>query len=265
MAQAGGLARISLDGVQMLMPEQEAASLARGEFERLTRELLMDALPVGGVMVDVGAHVGIVTLQAARHVGPKGHIHAVEPTAASVETLHANLELNGLENVSVHRCAAGRSEGYATLHQMDLSHLNSALGAHRQGSLTTAVEVPVRPLDELLSGRIDAMKIDVEGGELEVLAGAERVLAENPHLTLCVEWNPMWLRSAGHDPMELLDALSDRGFRPTLVADEARLRVAPVDEIWPSVAAGGAGDDWWANVLAYGSTGHRGAIRRRSR
>jgi FkbM family methyltransferase len=236
----------------MLMPSDDAPVFARFEFERLTRGLLLDALPAGGVLIDVGAHVGIVTLQAARRAGAAGHVHAVEPTPSNGDALIENLALNGLDNVTVHRCAAGREPGSAVLHQMGLTYLNSLVGANPYGREAAAVEVPVRPLDDLVTGRVDAIKIDVEGAELDVLAGADRILADNPHLTLCVEWNPMWMREAGHDPLDLLDALSERGFRPTLVADETRRLVAPVDEIWPSVAAGGADDHWWGNVLAYG-------------
>jgi FkbM family methyltransferase len=242
---------VRVDGVSMLMAAHDADVLGRFEFERLTRGLLLDALRPGDVMIDVGAHVGIVTLQAARHVGRDGHVHSVEPTPANADMLRRNVEAGELANVSVHECAAGSEPGTAVLHQMGLTHLNSLVGANPYSSESSGVEVPVHRLDDLVDGRVDAIKIDVEGAELEVLEGAGRILAENPGLTLCVEWNPMWLRRAGHSPLHLLDALSDRGFAPTLVADESRHLVVSVDEIWPSVAAH-TDDHWWGNVIAYG-------------
>jgi FkbM family methyltransferase len=241
----------TIDGMSMLIPAHEADVFGRFEFERLTRELLLEALQPGDVVIDVGAHVGIVTLQAARHVGPDGHVHSVEPTPVNADMLRRNIEANDLSNVSVHNCAAGSESGTAVLHQMGLTYLNSLVGANPYSSEAPSVEVPVRRLDDLVAGRVDAIKIDVEGAELDVLQGAERVLGENPHLTLCVEWNPMWLRQAGHDPLDLLDALSERGFQPTVVADESRHVVVSVDEIWPSVAAR-SDDHWWGNVIAYG-------------
>jgi FkbM family methyltransferase len=247
----GELTPVQVDGMTMLVPEDEAEMLARVEFERLTCELLLEALPAGGVLVDVGAHVGTVTLRAARQVGPSGHVHSVEPTPANGDALLRNLRTNGLDNVTLHRCAAGREPATAVLHEMGLSYLNSLVGGLPYNRRLATVDVPVRPLDDLVSGRVDAIKIDVEGAELDVLEGAERLLAENPHMTLCVELNPMWLRQAGHEPLDLLDALSARGFRPTLVADESRGRVVSVDEIWPAVAMR-ADDSWWGNVLAYG-------------
>lgn len=243
--------RTRIDGMETIIPAHEAEVFGRFEFERLTRELFVDPLPSGAVVIDVGAHVGILTLQLARQVGPAGHVHSVEPTPVNAELLRRNIELNELSNVSVHNCAAGRESGSAVLHQMGLTYLNSLVGANRYSSEAQSVEVPVRTLDELVSGHVDAIKIDVEGAELDVLQGAERILTENPHLTLCVEWNPMWLREAGHEPLDLLDALSERGFQPSLVADESRRLVAPIDEIWPSVAAR-ADDHWWGNVVAYG-------------
>ena len=245
------LTAVEIEGMPVLMPEHEAAVFARFKFEQLTCDLLLQTLPVGGVMVDVGAHVGMVSLRAARRVGPSGHVHSVEPTPANGDALLLNAEANELGNVTLHRCAAGSARGVAALHSMGLSYLNSLVGANPYNGELEAVEVPVEPLDELVHGRVDAIKIDVEGAELDVLAGAERVLAENPHATLCVEWNPMWMRQAGHEPLELLDALAARGFRPALVADESRHVVVSVDEIWPSVAAR-ADDHWWGNVLAYG-------------
>jgi FkbM family methyltransferase len=242
------LASFELDGLQISLPEHEVAAVAP-EFESVTRRLLLSALPPGGTFVDVGAHVGTVALPAAAHVGPAGHVHAVEPSPTTVRLLERNIQRNELRNVTIHQFAAGAAEARRDFHLMDYSYLNG-FSPSRLGHEVSRVEVDVRPVDALVSGHVDAVKIDTEGGEPDVLRGMRRLLTDNPDALVCVEWNPMALRACGEHPLALLDALDDVGLTPIVVVDESnggrRLRV---EEVWASL---GAGRDhvWWGNLFA---------------
>src|SRR5690606_4619296 len=93
----------------------------------------------------------------------------------------------------------------------EVSAVNSLYQENFYAPVTAAVQVAVAPLDEIVPGLPDLVKIDVEGAELEVLAGMDRILAA-PHLRLIVEWHPLLQGSAGHAPDALPNALLGRGF-----------------------------------------------------
>ena len=131
------------------------------------------------VLYDVGANVGAYTLVAAVAV-PGARVVAFEPGAANFAALCANLELNAVgDRVIPVPLALGDRPGSAQLDGLGVAgasrSLNGAAGPER--AMTTLVD----RLDDVV-GRFelpapDHLKLDVDGGELEVLAGGERLLA----------------------------------------------------------------------------------------
>ena len=138
-----------------------------GEFEPGLQRLLERVLEPGMVFLDVGAHLGLHTLTAARRVGNSGHVFAFEPTPSTHKLLCRTLRLNGLDDRVTSRCAAaGRENATKPLYISTISGHNSL---YPLPGVETTVEVEVVQLDnELPPGqRIDVAKIDVEGAELE--------------------------------------------------------------------------------------------------
>lgn len=137
----------------------------------------------GKVIYDVGANVGVFSLFFARESGEKGQVIAFEPVVSNYRVLRENLRLNGIANVRAIPLALGaRSDTrpvYRTAGESGTASLifSSALDSrYRPGE-----DVRVEPLD-LAVHEHDLptphfIKIDVEGAELDVLAGAERLLA----------------------------------------------------------------------------------------
>src|SRR5262249_15982394 len=133
------------------------------------RFLLRRLLRPGLKVVDVGANIGYYALLTARFIGPEGSISCFEPEPDNVGELERNVERNRLGNVRVLPIAAGEADGEVSLHP----GINGKVAVDGSGSLT----VPMRRLDSVLSGPVNLIKIDVEGYEGHVLAGAERLLA----------------------------------------------------------------------------------------
>lgn len=145
------------------------------------RRLLASLVRPGMRVADVGANIGYLLLYLARLAGPEGEILAFEPEPDNLVELGRNVRRNALDNVEVFPTAVGAADGTVSLR----TGLNGTVAQDGTGE----VEVPLRALDSALDRRIDFLKIDVEGYEGQVLAGAERVLFEDRPV-LFVEVHP---------------------------------------------------------------------------
>lgn len=157
-----------------------------GEWKFLRR-----LLRPGDVIVDVGANQGFFTILASMCVGGAGIVYAFEPTVSERRKLLRNLRVNHCENVVVESVAVGATDGIGTLtsygwHQGSFSSLRPA--ASDVVAPGARLAVPVVTLDGWAAGRsvehVRALKIDVEGGELDVLRGARAFLEHRP-IILC--------------------------------------------------------------------------------
>lgn len=135
----------------------------------------------GQTVVDAGGHIGTFALMAARRVGPTGRVIVFEPSPETLALLRRNLELNAMPWVRLHALALGAKDGLATLYVSPPGEGNPAADSLMSSEGREPVEVPMRPLDEVLAedgvGAVDHLKIDVEGAELLLLDGAPRTLA----------------------------------------------------------------------------------------
>jgi len=170
-----------------------------GIFEVATLRLMHRLVRPGHVVVDVGANIGYHTLTLSRLVGPNGKVLAFEPHPVTRARLEANLAANDCHNVNVFPIALSDREGAGKLFEP------TETAAHGQSSLRArgewrAVDCRTAPLDALLSDlpRLDLIKIDVEGAEGLVLAGAREILQRfRPHVI--IERNDEALAAFGTD------------------------------------------------------------------
>jgi FkbM family methyltransferase len=146
----------------------------------------------GEVVVDVGADWGVYATRLSDLVGPTGRVHAFEPHPLSRERLEAVTRSE--PQVRVHGEALSDHEGTATLHVPveDGEPVEALAGlSPRRGVQSQQVTVRTTTLDAALgedAERVSFVKIDVEGHELAVLRGAERVLASaRPRLLVEIE------------------------------------------------------------------------------
>jgi FkbM family methyltransferase len=187
-----------------------------GAYERWETGVVRRLLRPGGCFVDVGANVGYFTLLAARLVGPGGKVFAIEPSPYAADRLATATSVNGLANVRLERCGLGREAGEAILYDpLPDNHSPTMLGESGKTG-KTGQTVLVRCLDECVRDwgvdRIDLLKVDVEGYEPAVFAGAARSLAAGVVRAILVEFNPYWLERAGVPPAEMYRALLAFGF-----------------------------------------------------
>jgi len=235
LLQALAGAPLSIDGLRLVVPGSLAIRMSVLAGNVRMRAVLDAVLRPGATVVDVGANIGVIAACAAMRVGPSGRVVAIEPAEDNLAVLRENVHRNRLEQVTVVAGAAGRRRETRDLYvRGDVSAVNSFFPESCYGSVTSVTHVPVAPVDDLVSGEVALVKIDVEGAELDVLAGMPRLLAQ-PATRLIVEWHPALQRAAGYEADALPRALLDAGFlvhavghlrvRPLLAADVAHLTV----------------------------------------
>lgn len=148
-----------------------------GEWAQPELDWLLPLVRPGDTVIDAGANVGTHTVPFARAVGPGGRVHAIEPQAQVAEVLTANLVLNDLPHATVHVAALGASAGTIVVPRLPVDRgLNLggvSLGAFGPGD---GDEVPLLTIDDLNLLTCRLIKIDVEGMETQVLAGATATL-----------------------------------------------------------------------------------------
>ena len=152
-----------------------------GAFEYASMEAFKMLTRPGDIVVDAGAHIGTYTLAASRLVGPTGSVLAFEPDHANRELLRLNVNANHASNVTIHDVALFNRTTRLPL-QGTPQESNSGLPSlSRDGREDKRWPlVPCRPLDEVLdesaTSSVQVMKVDVEGAEAEVFAGADLTL-----------------------------------------------------------------------------------------
>lgn len=184
------------------------------------REVLRRVLRGGMTFVDVGANHGEVTVHAASLL-PHGRVLAFEPVAEVFELLRENVRMNRLGNVSLHPLALAAEPGELTFHapldgeEEGRRHegLHSRFSAGKRTRVTgrASADTLDRVLEREGVGRVDVIKLDIEGGELDALRGARKTLLQRPRLV--IEINRETSRWAGHSPEELLSWLGEVGYR----------------------------------------------------
>ena len=172
--------------------------------------LLLHLLRKECLFVDIGANVGVYTVLAAGVVG--AYVVSIEPVPQTFKKLCANLLVNNIvDKVTPHNIGLGRQK--ATLRfTSELDTMNHII--QDESWTGSSIQVPISTLDTVLSDRSPTLiKIDVEGWESEVLAGATSALRSSSLLGLIVEMNSS---DAAFSPNELAthECLLFNGFKP---------------------------------------------------
>ncbi|MBO0731272.1 MAG: FkbM family methyltransferase [Acidimicrobiaceae bacterium] len=164
-------------------------------------EVLRATVVPDSVIVDVGANIGLHALSLAATC-PRGHVHAFEPVPRTERLLRENIDLNGAPNITVYPVAAGAERGVLRFFDNEefaagsmaldgadpllveslaaRSHADTAPTGTREAQ-GREIAVPCARLDDYYTKigltRLDVLKIDAEGHDLQVLRGAREVLA----------------------------------------------------------------------------------------
>jgi FkbM family methyltransferase len=191
----------------------------RGEYaEFATVEWLRRVVKPGGCVIDVGANVGQMTLEAAFLVGPTGRVIAIEPAPGNVRVLRRHVIENGFESrVTIIEAACGAKEDDKVVLHILGDTVDSIGSGHTQSkhaheSPSIELQVPVVTIDRVATEYPPTVvKIDVEGAELSVLEGAAEALKK--HLpALQIGFHPFAFEDPERASNTLLDRLQRCGY-----------------------------------------------------
>lgn len=166
---------------------------------------IKEELPSSFTYVDIGSNIGTTIWLFADKAS---RVLAFEPIPHLYNTIESSIRQNGTKNVLLRKKAIGERSGTIFMHNNDNSSVLT-IGAGQE-----AIEAIVSTLDDEMKAetRIDLIKIDVEGFELEVLNGAKASIDKfRPKILL--ELHPGFIKSYGHTIYEVINFLNERNYR----------------------------------------------------
>lgn len=188
---------------------------------------LAELVGPGDVCVDVGASAGIYTVALSRLVGPEGLVHSIEPLTFAHPVWSRVLRARHNANVRHHAMALGIEPGEGTMSvplgryggavtgRSFLAWHTNGVGSNAEFSGQREVAVEIDTLDALCARedltRLDFVKIDVEGGELDVLRGGAKVI-EELRPTMLIEIEARHTTRYRRTPDEVVTWLTDQGY-----------------------------------------------------
>ena len=193
--------------------------------------MLGSALEPGMTVLDIGANIGYYSVMMGKLVGANGKIYAVEPSLANYSLLNLNLDLNGMDGL-VERFNMGISNktGEGDFFQSERSNWHTFYPTVHSGDETEslvgtkAVPVPVITLPDFAEGKrkIDLIRMDVEGFEVEILTGLLPMLEDTSFgPKLLFEVHQPRYDDDEYDMRGVLQALFDAGYRVDTLASNA--------------------------------------------
>ena len=178
-------------GLILYAPLSRWLQVARATHEAHVAEALCHHLEPAMVACDAGAHLGYFTVLMASHVGTEGRVLSFEPAPRQAGLLRRSVARNGLSQVTVVEQALGAAEKTGWLELAPNDAMNRVRPDPIEGRTAA---VPVTTLDAWEAGgggleRLDLLKLDVEGDELDVLTGSASTLERHRPTIVCeVHW-----------------------------------------------------------------------------
>jgi len=202
-------------GHKMFLDTKDTFHFSMGRiFEPIETEFVKREIKKGDTVLDIGANIGYYTLIFAKLVGENGKVFAFEPDPENFELLKKNVKINNYKNVVLIKKAVSNKSGKIKLY---LSEDNK--GGHRIYNSydgRKSIEIESLKLDDYFKefkGRINFIKIDIEGAEYAALEGMNSILRKNKKIKLMTEFLPSGLKDFGIDPERYLEFFVKHGFK----------------------------------------------------
>ena len=210
--------RCAVGPVELLCDPADAAvapGLRSGSYEPHLTAVFERYCRPGMTVVDVGANLGYFTVLASRLVGPEGRVIAVEPNSDNCRLLLSSLRDQGITNVDLLPVACDTATGWAYYS----SHVGSNGGLVEGHDLLArpGVVVPTFRLDDLVTGPVGLLKLDVEGAEGRVVRGAAALIERDRPIVTTELKREMLERVSEMSLRDYLGLFEHLGYRATML------------------------------------------------
>jgi FkbM family methyltransferase len=147
-----------------------------GTHESFKTDAFVKYFQAGNVLFDIGAHIGYFTAIASKINGSSGKIFAFEPRPMNARFFKIHMKINNFKNVTLYEMAVGESDEDV---KFDTHHGSATGRISKDGNIRVKQVSVGRMVKEGILPPPDFIKIDVEGGEIEVLKGLSEVISSS--------------------------------------------------------------------------------------
>jgi FkbM family methyltransferase len=221
-------------------------ALANRLGNNLSRRVFVSLIRPGDAVLDIGANWGAYTTLFSNLAGIGGSVDAFEPLPAAFEILDRETRRSApIRNWRLHRLACSDTAGVASIWVPGDDQAQASLRKHHGASWITADRAREHRIEQIRvddfarpgDGRVDFVKIDVEGAELLVLRGMERTLRQRRPLVF-FEHCPGWMKDFGYGPPDVFAEFRRAGYDSFWRVGPGVTRLKGTGEEW----ADGGGD-----------------------
>lgn len=188
-------------------------------FESLTISLIKKYVKKGDIVLDIGANIGMYSILISRIIGHTGKVYAFEPDPTTAYYLKENLRLNNCLNVVVLQLALSEENGKIILNKPEGSGDSFNYISKTETENQSNDSIGAIRLDDFLEankiGRIDFVKMDIEGAELLCMKGAKEIMLAKLKPVIVTEVFEPWCNRFDYTSFELLSFISRYGYRIT--------------------------------------------------
>lgn len=181
-------------------------------------QFILKVVKPGNNVLDIGANIGYYSKFFSECVGTSGQVYSFEPEKTNF--LHLQKEMTGRKNVTLIQKAVAAETGELTLYLSNL--LNVDHRSYKPEHYGRKSSVEKISIDDFVKGtfKIDFIKMDIQGFEMDALKGMEKTLHSNQHIILLIEFWAYGLKMAGTSALEVFDFLSVNGFNIYTIESE---------------------------------------------
>jgi FkbM family methyltransferase len=224
--------------------------LLDGYWEQWITNVFLSVVQPRMRVVEIGANMGWYSLLAATNIGPAGKLVSFEANPRMAEILRRNVSINGfLDRAQVVNKAVfsgnqtlefgvydkymGGSSLFAARAQTAGDDRHVGIFDPQVNDTFRVIEVEAVALDSYFAqgSKVDFIKIDAEGAEPHILAGADRLLAENKDVQIMTEFAPQLLQRGGSSAEEFYASIRALGYRVLRIEEDSSLVESDLPEL----------------------------------
>lgn len=228
--------QVQINGYQMLVFINETVGRQicwNKCYEKNETQYISNFLKPGNICFDIGANVGYFSLLMASLVAD-GEVHSFEPIPFCYHLLSCSKHLNKFTNIIINNCAVGELDGESLFHVCEDSAFSS-IEIQGAAAEVRRLTVPIVSIDSYVRSRtiekVDFMKIDVEGAELQVIRGGSSFFSSStlrPRMIM-LEVDKDHMGEISHKSRRVIELLRDHGYNAEILLND-RLENVNIEE-----------------------------------